>query len=141
MKLLLLAWLIAAAPASAADPDSVRVAPVDFHSPLPAPGLQYSFGDYMLRDRAGSPGAGYLTVTLRDMHWYEPPTRFDAILGGAGAATSLGMFLGAVGTTLGGSAKTRRGRLPGPWRRPVRSTRASATRRSRGSTSTGAKIR
>jgi len=101
MKLFLLACLIAAAPASAADPDSVRVAPVDFHSPAPAPGLQYSFGDYMLRDRAGSPSGGYLTVTLRDMQWYAPPTRFDAILGGAGAATSLGMFLGAVGTTLG----------------------------------------
>jgi hypothetical protein len=100
MKVLLLVLLLAATPASSADPDSVRVAPVDFHTP--APGLQYSFDDYMLRDRPGSPTAGYLAVTmLRDMQWYAPPTRFEAMLGGAGAATSLGMFLGAVGTTLG----------------------------------------
>jgi hypothetical protein len=102
VKLLVLALLLATSPARAAGPDSVQVAP-DFHSPASDGGLQYSFGDYMLRDRVGSPHPGYLAVTLslHDLEWYAPPTRFDAILGGAGAATSLGMFLGAVGTTLG----------------------------------------
>ena len=103
MKLLLTILLLAAIPALAADPDSTRVAP-DFHSPSSSsPGLQYTFGDFTLRDGAGSPAAGYLAVSLNPgfMQWYEPPTRFDAVLTGLGAAGSLGMFVGAVGTTLG----------------------------------------
>lgn len=101
-RFLLLALLLAAHPAAAAGSDSTTVAP-DFHTPGATPGLQYSFADFALRDGAGIPSAGYLAVTLNTgmNGWYVPPTRFDAILTGAGAATSLGMFLGAVGTTLG----------------------------------------
>ncbi|HEX6791417.1 MAG TPA: hypothetical protein VF247_08925 [Candidatus Krumholzibacteria bacterium] len=100
MKLILWLILFAAAPGWAADADSLRVAP-DFHAPA-APGLRYSFGGFSLRESPGS-AAGYLAVTLNPgiMQWAAPPTRFDAILTGAGAATSMGMFLGAVGTTLG----------------------------------------
>ena len=101
VRLLLALLLAVASPAAAADTDSTRVAP-DFHTPNTSP-LQYSFGNFMLRDAAGSPAAGYLAVSLNPgfMQWYAPPTRFDAILTGAGAATSLGMFVGAVATTLG----------------------------------------
>ena len=99
MKLLVFALLLATAPDKGAGPDSVQVAPVDFHTPAP-PGLQYSFGEYMLRDAA--PNGGYLAVSLDPrVQLYAPPNRFNAMLGGAGAATSLGMFLGAIGTTLG----------------------------------------
>ena len=101
MKLLLFLLLLATRPAGAADPDSVQVAP-DFHAPASDTGVHYTFGDFLLRDRTAAP-QGYLAVSLgaREMQWYQPPTRFDAVLTGAGAATSLGMFLGAVGTTLG----------------------------------------
>jgi hypothetical protein len=94
---MILALLLATVPAAAGEPDSTTVAPGS------APGLQYSFDDFVLRDGAGSPHAGYLAVTLNTGlgTWYTPPTRFDAILSGAGAATSLAMFFGAVGTTLG----------------------------------------
>jgi hypothetical protein len=101
MKLLLLALMFAIAPGSSSAPDSVQVAPVDFHTPTPGTPLQYSFGSYLLRDSA--PGAGYLTVSLdpRGPQCYTPENRFNAMLKGAGAATSMAMFLGAVGTTLG----------------------------------------
>ncbi len=99
MKVLLLALLLATTPDKGAGPDSVQVAPADFHTPA-SPGLQYSFGEYMLRDAA--PNSGYLAVSLDPrVQLYPPPNRFNAMLGGAGAATSLGMFLGAIGTTLG----------------------------------------
>lgn len=99
MKLVLLALLLATAPGKSTGPDSLEVAP-DFHTPAPSP-LQYSFGDYLLHD--GSPGAGYLTVSLDPCgpQCFTPPNRFNAMLSGAGAATSMAMFLGAVGTTLG----------------------------------------
>lgn len=102
MKALLLACWLATGPFQAADSDSLRVAP-DFHTPASVPGLRYSQGDFTLRDTVGGRPAGYLAVTLNPgmMQWYAPPTRFDAILGGAGAATSMGMFIGAIGTTLG----------------------------------------
>jgi len=101
LKLFLLALMLAANPGQPAGPDSVKVAPVDFHTPAPSPGLQYSFGEYLLRD--SSPSSGYLTVSLdpRGPQCYTPTNRFNAMLNGAGAATGLGMFLGAVGTTLG----------------------------------------
>jgi hypothetical protein len=97
----LLLVIAVSAPARAADADSLRVAP-DFHAPAPSPGLRYFPGDF-LRDRAGGPAAGYMAVMLqpRSSLWYEPPTRLDAMLQGAGAATSMAMFFGAVGTTLG----------------------------------------
>jgi len=103
MKLFLLALVLATAPGQSTAPDSARVAPVDFHAPGANAGLHYTLGDYLLRDHSGGMPAGYLTVMLnpRDAPWATPPTRFDAVLTGAGAATSLGMFLGAVGTTLG----------------------------------------
>lgn len=102
VKRLVLALLLAAHPVAAADPDSTGVVP-EHRTPGSTPGLQYSFGDFLLRDGAGTPSTGYLAVTLNPgmSTWYVPPTRFDAILTGAGAAASLGMFLGAVGTTLG----------------------------------------
>lgn len=101
MKMLLLACWLATGPFQAADSDSLRVAP-DFHTPASDPGLRYSFGDFALRDTVGPRPAGYLAVALSPgPQWYPAPSRFDAILGGAGAATSLGMFIGAVGTTLG----------------------------------------
>jgi hypothetical protein len=101
VKLFLFALLLATGPAQPSGPDSVRVAPVDFHTPASGSGLQYSFGDYLLRD--SSPTSGYLTVSLdpRGPQCYTPTNRFNAMLNGAGAATSLGMFLGAVGTTFG----------------------------------------
>jgi hypothetical protein len=99
--LLSFALVSAAGFVRAADADSVRVAPVDFHTPSPGSGLQYSFGEYLLRDAA--PNAGYLTVALdpRGPQCYTPTNRFNAMLNGAGAATSMAMFLGAIGTTLG----------------------------------------
>lgn len=101
MRLLILALLLAAAPAQGADPDSVQVAPVDFHTPA-YPGLQYSVEDYFLHN-GSAPAGGYLTVSLDPRGWqpYAPTNRFNAMLNGAGAATSMAMFLGAVGTTLG----------------------------------------
>lgn len=101
MKLLLLALLFATNPGQPVSPDSVKVAPVDFHTPAPSPGLQYSFGEYLLRDSPSN--AGLLTVSLdpRGPGCWTPPNRFNAVLNGAGAATSMAMFLGAVGTTLG----------------------------------------
>ena len=100
MKLVLFALLLATTPGQSADTDSVRVAPVDFHTPA-SPGLQYSFGEYLLHDAA--PAGAYLAVSLdpRGPQCWTPPTRFNSMLNGAGAATSLGMFLGAIGTTLG----------------------------------------
>ncbi|HKW13599.1 MAG TPA: hypothetical protein VJS69_03850 [Candidatus Krumholzibacteria bacterium] len=100
MKLLLLALLLTTTPGQTAGPDSLKVAP-DFHTPAPSSPLQYSFGDYLLHDSA--PNAGYLTVSLdpRGPQCYTPTNRFNAMLGGAGAATSMAMFFGAVGTTLG----------------------------------------
>ena len=100
MKLLLFAILLATAPGKSADTDSVQVAPVDFHTPA-SPGLQTTLGDYLLR--SGGPTGGYLTVSLdpRGPQCYTPTNRFNAMLNGAGAATSMAMFLGAVGTTLG----------------------------------------
>ncbi|HET6348456.1 MAG TPA: hypothetical protein VFH88_05160 [Candidatus Krumholzibacteria bacterium] len=100
MTTLLFAVLLLAGPVRAASPDSVQVAPVDFHAAAGDPGLRYSFDEYMLRNSPGS-STGYLAVSLRDPQLCPTPTRFDAILGGAGAATSLGMFIGAVGTSLG----------------------------------------
>lgn len=101
MRLALVIFLLAASPALAVDADSLRVAP-DFHAPSATPGLRYSSGGFSLRDGPGS-GSGYLAVTLNPgvAQWGPPPTRFDAILTGAGAATSMGMFLGALATTLG----------------------------------------
>ncbi len=100
VKLLLLALLLATSPDKDAGVDSVQVAPVDFHTPA-SPGLQYSFGEYLLRDAA--PAGGYLAVSLdpRGPQCVTPTNRFNAMLNGAGAATSMAMFLGAVGTTLG----------------------------------------
>ena len=101
MKLLVLALWLAVAPGTSSPPDSAQVAPVDFHTPTPGSPLQYSFGEYLLRDSA--PNAGYLTVSLdpRGPQCYTPTNRFNAMLNGAGAATSMAMFLGAIGTTLG----------------------------------------
>jgi len=103
MKWFVIALLLAANQSGPADPDSVRVAPVDFHSPPAAPRLDYSLGNYTLRDNAGAGTTGYLAVSLgpHGIQWCDPPTRFDTVLMGAGAGTTLGMFLGAVGTTLG----------------------------------------
>ncbi len=100
MKLLLLALLLTTAPGQSADTDSVQVAP-DFHTPASPGSLQYTLGDYLTR--SGGPAGGYLTVTLdpRGPQCWTPPNRFNAMLNGAGAATSMAMFLGAVGTTLG----------------------------------------
>lgn len=102
MKVLFLAILLAASSVLAAEPDSLRVAP-DLHTPASDAGLRYSFGPHLLRDGATGSAQDYLAVSLNmgTMQWMPPPTRFDAFLRGAGAATSLGMFLGAVGTTLG----------------------------------------
>ena len=103
MKLLAIALLLAVSPGGNADVDSVRVAPVDFHSPPASSGLEYSLGSYTLRDGVGPPASGYLAVSLgpRGIQWCDPPTHFDAVLMGAGTGTTLGMFFGAVGTTLG----------------------------------------
>jgi hypothetical protein len=102
LRALFLAFLVAASSALAAEPDSLRVAP-DLHTPASQGGLRYFSGDHVLRDGATGSGQGYLTVSLAlgTMQWMPPPTRFDAFLRGAGAATSLGMFLGAIGTTMG----------------------------------------
>jgi hypothetical protein len=58
---------------------------------------------HFLRDGYSAAGTGYLTLSLNpnDMQWYTPPTRLDAALQGAGTAGTLGMFVGAVGNTLG----------------------------------------
>jgi hypothetical protein len=72
----------------------------------PAPPLQPPrlwFSETLLRDRFSTATPNYLSVSLdpSSLGWYRPPTRFEAVLGGAGAAATLGMFVGAVGTTLG----------------------------------------
>jgi hypothetical protein len=102
VKALLVVFLLAASSALAAEPDSLRVAP-DLHTPASEGGLRYFSGSHLLRDSATGSAQDYLAVSvnMRAMQWYTPPTHFDAVLTGAGAATSLGMFLGAIGTTLG----------------------------------------
>ena len=84
------------APADSAATDTL------YPPPAPAGNLRYSFGDFMLRDRVAPP-QGYLSVSLdiSGLQWYAPPTRFQSVMNGAGAAASLGMFVGAIGTTLG----------------------------------------
>jgi hypothetical protein len=58
---------------------------------------------HFLRDRFETPTTGYLTLSLdpHAMQWYTPPTRLDAMALGAGTAATVGMFLGAIGNTLG----------------------------------------
>ena len=87
------------ATAGEATADSAAAQPIT----LPSPGLEGLTQDFMLRDGLSTTGSGYLNLSLSmsAMSWYRPPTRFDAVLHGAGTAATLGLFLGAVGNTLG----------------------------------------
>lgn len=101
-------WFIVAAalaasmprPATAGDAsaDSAAAQPIT----LPTPALDgLRTQNYFLRDMSGmSPGHLNLSLSMSAMQWYTPPTRFDAVMQGAGAAATLGLFLGAVGNTL-----------------------------------------
>jgi len=107
VKSVLFALMLAAATlarGAGAPTDSVRT-PASHHPPYPAPGegVRYSFTDHMLRDRVNTPAQGYLSISLNmsEMQWYAPPTRFQSVMNGVGTAGTLGMFVGAVGTTLG----------------------------------------
>jgi len=107
MKAFLLAMAMVApwaALAADAPSDSARAAgPRDVRPQSPVEGLHYSLDNRFLRDRINAPAQGYLAVSLDmgSMQWYRAPTRFEAVMSGAGAAASLGMFVGAIGTTLG----------------------------------------
>jgi len=68
-------------------------------APLRDAALETGLG---LRDRVPSAQTGYLTFSLNpSTTWYAPPTRFDATLQSAATAATLGMFVGAIGNTLG----------------------------------------
>jgi hypothetical protein len=87
-------------PAGSAEPDSTAVrAPSSAGAALLEPPVA---DRYFLRDRLDG-RTGYLTMNLNlhRMDWYRPPTRLEAALYGAGTAATLGMFVGAVGNTLG----------------------------------------
>ena len=107
MKSVLFALMMVAATlarGAGAPTDSVRIAtPHDQPSPAPGEGVRYSFTDHMLRDRVNAPAQGYLSMSLNmsEMRWYPAPTRFASVLNGAGTAATVGMFLGAIGTTFG----------------------------------------
>jgi hypothetical protein len=86
------------AAAGEASADSAAVRPIT----LPAPALDgLRTQNYYLRDLEGvSPGHLNLSLSMSSMQWYAPPTRFEAVMQGAGTAATLGLFLGAVGNTL-----------------------------------------
>jgi len=89
-----------ASPAGEASADSAAAQPIS----IPAPSFDgLTRPGYPLRDGMDPTSSGHLNLSLSmsAMAWYEPPTRFDAVLHGAGTAATLGMFLGAVGNTLG----------------------------------------
>lgn len=102
-----------AAHASGSDADSLRgdnpSGTVRREPPRPVhpEGLRLSMNGYMndtlLRDGFVTPTPGYLTVAfdMRPPAWYSPATRFEAVANAAGAAAALGLFAGALGTTLG----------------------------------------
>ncbi|HXV14627.1 MAG TPA: hypothetical protein VEC56_10535, partial [Candidatus Krumholzibacteria bacterium] len=58
---------------------------------------------YASRYHADAPAPALLTISLNPFAppGYVPPTRFDAMLFGAGTAGTLAMFVGAIGNTLG----------------------------------------
>lgn len=70
--------------------------------PAPGPG-HFTPHSFSLRDPLDPPATGYLSLSLSmsSMSWYTPPTRFDAMMQGAGTAATVGMFLGAIGNTFG----------------------------------------
>jgi hypothetical protein len=88
----------ASASAGEANADSAAAGRFSF----PTPRL-YSPPDHFLRDGVDASSPGYLNLSLgvSSLPWYAPPTRFDAVLQGAGHAATVGMFLGAIGNTLG----------------------------------------
>jgi hypothetical protein len=99
------ALVLAATAAARANPpagtDTTRASvPSPTLAPVEPP-VPVSFQDYMLRDRFGAGTPNYLSMTLdvTSMQWYRTPTRFEAVMNGAGAAATLGMFIGALGTT------------------------------------------
>ena len=88
------------AAAGEAGADSAAARPIT----IPAPALDGLHAqNYFLRDHMDPTSAGHLNLSLSmsAMDWYAPPTRFEAVLQGAGGAATLGMFLGAIGNTLG----------------------------------------
>jgi hypothetical protein len=58
---------------------------------------------YVSRYRDHAPAPALLTISLNPFapRGYVPPTRFDAMLFGAGTAGTLALFAGAIGNTLG----------------------------------------
>ncbi len=99
--------ILATAPGSvsragtAADSTATPSPPGPLESSLRDPDLMIP--GHFLRDRFETPTTGYLTLSLdpHALQWYTPPTRLDAIAQGAGTAATVGMFLGAIGNTLG----------------------------------------
>lgn len=103
-------WIIAVAALAAVSPRTAPAGEASADSAaaqritLPSPNLNdLSAQNHYLRDRLDASADGYLNLSLSmsSLAWYAPPTRFDAVLHGAGTAATLGMFLGAVGNTLG----------------------------------------
>ena len=83
------------ASADSAAAQSIRISP---------PALELRTPDrYFLRGGLDETRTGYLNLSLSmsALSWYQPPTRFDAVLNGAGSAGTVGMFIGAIGNTLG----------------------------------------
>jgi hypothetical protein len=88
------------APAGEASADSAAAQTIS----IPPPGFEtYAPPATYFRDSLDPTSSGHLNLSLSmsAMSWYTPPTRFDAALNGAGRAATLGMFLGAIGNTLG----------------------------------------
>jgi hypothetical protein len=95
-----LALLPRIACAGAASADSAAAQPVTLRSP----GLDARAAQSYFRSNGLDPArTGYLSLSLSmsSLQWYTPPTRFEAVMDGAGRAATLGMFIGAVGNTLG----------------------------------------
>ncbi len=89
--------------ARAGDADSTRVTPppaLRTSSPL-THGLLLSSA--FTRETANTPTPNYLTFSLSPftVQPYTPSSTFEAMLFGAGAGSTLGMFVGAIGNTLG----------------------------------------
>ncbi|MCI0452991.1 MAG: hypothetical protein L0Z51_11490 [Candidatus Latescibacteria bacterium] len=97
--------LLLAGPSTASDVDSTRtdaragVSDLGY-APL-SQGLLLS--KYVSRYHTDATAPALLTISLNPFapQGYVPPTRFDAMLLGAGTAGTLALFVGAIGNTLG----------------------------------------
>jgi hypothetical protein len=100
--LIIIVWMLvvtAATVRAASDADSTRSEPQSI-APL-SQGLMLS--RYTASERRDTPTPNYLTFSLSPftVQPYVPQSTFDALMYGAGTGGALGMFVGAIGNTLG----------------------------------------